>query len=287
MPDIESSLALRRTTFIGELGCNHGGSLSIAKKMVRVFADKGALFLKGQKRDIPSMNQRYLASPYTGNHSFGETYGEHREALEFTWDQHHNLRAYAKECGVNYSVSVWDKRSADEAWYAGLDWVKVPSALANPEFIQYVARHDWWVIVSTGGLSHDEATWVLEYAERRGKLVVLQCTSAYPCENWQVNLAVLRNWQARYQCPIGISGHWKGIQLDSAASALGARIIERHVTLDRASKGTDHAASLETRGVELVIRDLEAVEQAMGVPEKSVLDCEVIALKKLKDAHNV
>jgi N-acetylneuraminate synthase len=264
---------------IAEIGANHCGRMDIAKALIDMAADCEVDCVKGQMRDIEG-HPEWREKPYSGPHSYGSTYYEHRKALEFTVEQHVELRDYAALYGLDYTVSVWDVPSA-EAWLATEpDWVKVPSACANDKaMLRVLADSAAKVILSTGMMAPveiDEAVRIFV------EPTLLVCTSCYPCNNEDARLARIGAMREAYPgCKVGISGHWTGIQLDAAAVALGAEVIERHVTLDRTWKGTDHAASLEPGGVRKWVRDVRIVERSIGTPELGVLPGELRPRAKL------
>lgn len=274
------------TTIIAEIGCNHQGNFAIACDMINEAIRCGVPAVKLQKRDLSSIQNPHR--PYTGPHSFGDTYGEHRAALEFSLDQHIALSRIARTKGAMYGLSVWDEMTlaqifaSDSGW---LDFIKIPSALAsNVDFIDSAANTGKPLIISFGMSTKAQvmAAGLVSLTKNRDTYA-LQCTSAYPCDNNQINLRVIPWLKSVLPwAGVGLSGHHRGIQIDAAAVALGATIIERHFTLDRTSKGTDHAASLEPHGLAALVRDVHAVEEAMGTDEKTVLDCERPALEKLR-----
>ncbi len=275
-----------RCKLVAEIGANHQGVPEVAHRLVTMAARAGVDCCKGQMRDLAA-HPEWKAQPYVGPQSFGATYYEHRAALELPLDVHLNLRHAASAAGCDYGVSVWDARSARRVVESGgWTWVKIPSAaLTDHELSRALCDSDLLVILSTGMSTErevDDATGILD-AGAAGRYMLLLCTSAYPCANEDVHLSRLETL-AEYGVPVGVSGHWPGIQIDAAAVEAGARLIERHVTLDRTMRGTDHAASLGPRGVETWVRDVRAVEAARGTPGLRVLPCEVAARAKLRGA---
>lgn len=275
---------------IAEIGCNHGGSVDTAKRMIDAAAWCGVDAVKLQKRHVASMPEHVRNRPYNSMHSFGATYGEHRQALEFDISVHADLALYAHARGLDYGLSYWDRASVLESFDCGIpiDFAKVPSALVNnEEFVDCVSYTFGAPVIYSTGMS----TWADVEAlrdtveERRGESYVLHAVSAYPCENVDVNLKVLSAY-ARLGVfkAFGLSGHHRGIQIDAGAVALGARILERHFSLDRTSKGTDHAASLERDGLRKLARDAQVIVDAMGDGVKRVMDCELPAIAKLREA---
>lgn len=291
LPDL---IAEHTCVVVAEIGCNHGGSMQTAKRLIDACAWAGALVVKGQKRDLASMPDAVRDRSYEGPHSFGRTYGEHRAALELSWEQHDELRQYAAARGISYSVSVWDLPTMRQARDWQPAWLKIPSACAaDLEMLSEATTLPCPLVVSFGMSDWQDvirATRMLYGGGSRPPTAyALHCTSSYPCEHVDAHLRVIETMRRGLLedhpgtwSGVGVSGHWRGIQLDAAAVALGACIVERHVTLDRAAKGTDHAASLEPDGLRRLVRDLAAVVEAMGRPEKRVLDCEREAIEKLR-----
>lgn len=276
-----------RCYVIAEIGQNHGGSMDEARRLIDAAAWCGADAVKSQKRHMPSLfTDEELARPYESPHAYGATYGEHRAALELTIDQHADLAAYARSKGLDYSLSVWDAVSLKEAVDAGMPWIKVPSAAATAiPLLTRIANTQLPVLLSTGMCSAFEVNKAVQWLNTTPWLCVMHCTSAYPAAFEDLHLRVL-SWWARekvHDCDAyGFSGHHRGIAVDMVALAFGARVIERHFTLDRAAKGSDHAASLEPDGLRRLVRDIRAVERALGSERKRVLECEEGPRKKLR-----
>jgi N-acetylneuraminate synthase len=271
------------TKIIAEVGCNHQGNLGLAKKMIHAAAECGVDYVKFQKRTPGLMGAERFNKPYDNPHSFGATYGEHRLALEFDTKGHETLWNWCRMAGVKYAVSVWDKDAYDAVKHIPMDFLKIPSAHNEDwDLLKYVANN-WGkeVHVSAGMIDYPLNTVVPKWKELFGdKLVVYACTSTYPSPAGEVKLLDIRNI-SRCGAAVGFSGHHNGIALDIAAFALGAQYIERHFTLDRTMKGTDHAASLEPQGMQKLVRDIKAVNEAWDGRTK-MQDGEVEIAKKLK-----
>lgn len=277
-----------RTFIVAEIGQNHQGNLDIAKELIREAKLCGADAVKFQKRNVKLLlTPEEYNRPYDSPHSFGRTYGEHREFLELSAEAYAELKEYAEAQGLVFFASPWDVDSATFLYELGVPLFKIPSAcLTNRALLRRVAGFGRPVIASTGMSTLaeiDEAVAIL----RQVPLYLMQCTSAYPCEFNAVNLAVIPALRKRYGVPVGLSGHHRGIAVDAAAVALGARLLERHFTLDRTMKGSDHAASLEPPGLSKLVRDVRAVEQALGSGLKDVLPCEIPVKAKLRGERNV
>ncbi|REJ32606.1 MAG: N-acetylneuraminate synthase [Bacillota bacterium] len=278
---------------VAEIGCNHRGELSTAEEMIRIAASvcrvDAVKFQKRSPRELLTPEQYNAPHPVPHN-AYGPTYGAHREALEFTVHQHRRLKDVCEEWGVVYSSSVWDMTSAREI--AGLQpaYIKVPSA-ANTHFdmLRFLCDHFGGEIhVSLGMTTRAEEARIIELLASRGRLadtVLYACTSGYPVKFEELCLLEIRRLRREYGGAvkaIGFSGHHLGIAADVAAMTVGARWIERHFTLDRTWKGTDHAASLEPDGLRRLVRDLRNVAAALRYKDQELLPVEVEQRRKLK-----
>jgi N-acetylneuraminate synthase len=223
--------------------------------------------------------------------SYGETYGLHREYLEFNIQQHAELKSYCQEIGVVYSTSVWDLTSAKEIASLEPLFIKIPSACNNNfEMLEWLCdNYNGDIHISTGMTTKDEIETIIQFfiGKKRNKDVVLyNCTSGYPVPFEDVCLLDIALLLEKYKDQvkdIGFSGHHLGIAIDIAAFTLGANIIERHYTLDRTWKGTDHAASLEPMGLRKLARDLIAVHKALTFKSEDILPIEKVQWEKLKN----
>lgn len=278
---------------IAEIGCNHKGDMSIAKEMIKIAAQYcKADYVKFQKRcnkELLTKDEYNAPHPHPEN-SYGNTYGEHREFLEFDIDQHRQLQAWCKEFGIEYSTSVWDVTSAKEICTLKPDLIKVPSACnLNKELLQFLCENfEGEIHLSFGMTTQLEEEKIITFFEQMNRskdLVIYVCTSGYPVPFEDICLLELPKFRKRFANrvkAIGFSGHHLGIAVDAAAVALGAEFIERHYTLDRTWKGTDHAASLEPDGVRKLVRDCHAVAKALTEKREDILDIEKIQRDKLK-----
>jgi sialic acid synthase len=275
----------RRTLIIAEIGQNHQGDIEIAKELIRTAKLCGVDAVKSQKRDVRTLlSSEEHGRIYDNPHSFGKTYGEHRERLEFNEEQYAELKQYAESIGIIFFASPWDVPSAHLLERLAMSLYKIASAsITNDALLATVASFRKPTILSTGMSTLDEIQQAVNVFEGC-EYALLQCTSAYPVRFEDVHLNVINAYRNMFSCPIGLSGHHKGIAIDAAAVTLGARIIERHFTLDRTMKGTDHAASLEPPGFSRLVRDIRAIEKALGSSTKNLLECELESKKKLRKA---
>ncbi|MBU1007677.1 N-acetylneuraminate synthase family protein [Candidatus Dependentiae bacterium] len=278
---------------IAEVGCNHKGDMNIAKEMIiTAAAFCKADVIKFQKRTPKELlpTEQYNAPHPNPYNSYGKTYGAHREFLEFDIDQHHQLNSWCKEFGIMYSTSVWDMTSAKEITSVNPQMIKIPSASnMHWNMLDYLTNnYSGEIHLSTGMTSKDEIETIVEFFEKRNRnkdLVLYACTSGYPVDFNDICLLEITRLKKLYDSKvkaIGFSGHHLGIAADIAAMALGAEWIERHFTLDRTWKGTDHAASLEPDGVRKLVRNIRNVKQSLQYKKTDLLEIEQPQRKKLK-----
>ena len=274
---------------IAEIGCNHKGDMEIAKELIKVakiYCNADVVKLqKRNNRELLTEEQYNAPHPNPAN-SYGDTYGAHREFLEFTVEQHRELKKYCDELGIVYSTSVWDLTSAKEIASLNPELIKIPSACNNHyEMLGWLCEHYKGEIhVSTGMTSQEEIETLVKFFESKD-VVLYACTSGYPVPFEDVCLLEITRLKELYGNrvkEIGFSGHHLGIAVDVAAYTLGATWVERHYTLDRTWKGTDHAASLEPEGLRRLVRDLKAVNKALTYKKEDVLDIEKVQREKLK-----
>ena len=279
---------------IAEIGCNHMGDMKIAKELIDLAKSAGAKYVKFQKRNNKELltKEQYEAPHPNPHNSYGETYGAHREYLEFSVIQNKELKDYCDSIGVTYSTSVWDVTSAKEMISLDPKFLKVPSACNNNFDMLKVLRDEFkgQVQLSIGMTKKNEVEEIVKFFEETNqassRLLLYSCTSGYPVPAEDVALLEINwlyeNYGDRVN-QIGFSGHHLGIALDVAAYTLGARWIERHFTKDRTWKGTDHAASLEPSGLGKLTRDLNAVYKALDFKSNEILPIESVQREKLKN----
>ena len=235
--------------------------------------------------------EQYKAVHPNPSNSYGDTYGAHREYLEFSLEENRELKEYCEELGIIYSTSTWDLSSAKEIASLNPELIKIPSACNNNyEMLGWLCdNYKGEIHVSTGMTSKDEIDDLISFFEEKGRnkdIVLYACTSGYPVPFEDVCLCEITRLKEKYGDrvkEIGFSGHHLGIAVDIAAYTLGAVWIERHYTLDRTWKGTDHSASLEPPGVRKLVRDLKAVEKALNYKSTDILDIEAVQREKLKN----
>jgi N-acetylneuraminate synthase/sialic acid synthase len=257
----------------------------MALKLVDAAADAGADAVKFQKRNNRELySAEYYESPYLSENSFGTTYGSHREFLELDIIDILRIKKHCENRGLDFISTAFDHLSLAELMSIGLDQIKIASGdLKSHYLIDMAARANVFVILSTGGATIEDVSSAAEIARlsKRG-WALLQCTSSYPTSWKELNLRVIETYRANFpDAVVGFSGHDNGIAMSLVAFALGARIIEKHLTLDRTLRGTDHAFSLEPAGFKKLVRDLRRAEVALGDGVKRPYESEVEPLRKM------
>jgi sialic acid synthase len=270
---------------IAEIGHNHQGSVDRAKALFRAAKECGVDAVKLQKRHNRTLYTRSMyESPYDNENSFGATYGAHREALEFGWDEYVALQQYAAELELTFFATAFDVDSADFLAKLGVPAYKIASGdVTNIPLLQHVAAFGRPIIVSTGGATLQDVQRAYDaLMPINPQIALLQCTASYPAEAEDMNLRVITTFRERFpETVIGLSDHQNGIAMADVAYILGARVIEKHFTLNRAWKGTDHAYSLEPEGMRKLVRDLRRVRVALGSGDKQPLPIEKKPLFKM------
>ncbi|MFV0563577.1 N-acetylneuraminate synthase family protein [Malaciobacter mytili] len=279
---------------IAEIGCNHMGQFEIAKELIDLAKTSGAKYVKFQKRNNKELltKEQYDAPHPVAENSYGKTYGEHREFLEFTKDQHKQLKEYCDSIDMIYSTSVWDVTSAKEMASFEPEFLKVPSACNNNFEMLKVLRDEYkgQIQLSIGMTTKEEVEEIVKFFEEtnqaKSRLLIYSCTSGYPVPAKDVSLLEINwlyeNYGSRVS-QIGFSGHHLGIALDIAAYTLGARWIERHFTKDKTWKGTDHAASLEPSELKELVVALSDTYEALTFKKDEILQIEQVQRDKLKN----
>jgi len=268
---------------IGEIGLNHNGSVELAKKLIDVAADAGAQAVKFQKR-TPAISTPEHMKNVLRETPWGEmTYLEYRYRVEFDRDQYIEIGDYATLRGLDWFASPWDVPAVEFLEELNVVAHKVASAsVTDLELLAALAATGKPVILSTGMSTMEQIDTAVEVLGTEN-LIILHATSTYPLPPEEANIRMIPTLRAAYPgIPIGYSGHERGLQISLAAIALGATAVERHITLDRAMWGSDHAASLEPTGFEHLVRDIRVIEQAMGDGVKQVFPGELAPMAKLR-----
>ena len=277
---------------IAEIGCNHKGDIKIAQDLIQTAKRCGADVAKFQKRNNKLLlNKKEYEGPHPEPwNSYGNTYGLHREALELNIDQHKELQDFCSTIGIEYTSSVWELDSAKEISELNPLFIKIPSA-TNLDFKMQnflCENYNGKIHVSVGMTKKKEIAEIINFYKKKSRindLVLYCCTSGYPISEKDICLLEIKNLQKLMENTeggVGFSGHHLGIAPDIAAVTLGVDWIERHFTLDRTWKGTDHAASLEPEGLRRLCRDIKNVEKALSYKEEDILTIEKVQRAKLK-----
>ncbi|MFL2511022.1 MAG: N-acetylneuraminate synthase family protein [Candidatus Neomarinimicrobiota bacterium] len=268
---------------IAEIGLNHNGDIDIAKKLIDVAAEAGCDAVKFQKRTpdlcVPEDQKQIERDTPWGR----MTYIDYRHKIEFEDKEYSIINEYCIKKNIEWFVSTWDHNSVDVMEKIGVCAYKVPSAcLTDLDMLTKLSNTQKPVIISTGMSTLEQIDRAVQYFDKN-LLSILHCTSAYPCSNNEINLNMIHKLKSLYpENVIGYSGHETGLQISLAAVAMGSKIIERHITLDRTMWGSDQSASIEPRGLETLVRDIRVIEQAMGDGEKIIYDSELSSLEKLR-----
>lgn len=283
---------------ICEIGGNHKGEFEFAKEMVKIasnFCDVDIIkFQKRNNRELLSEDEFNKPHPNPEN-SYGETYGAHRENLEFNIDQHKELKKYCESFNKIYSSSVWDITSANEIVSLNPSIIKIPSAMnLNFPLLSHICKiYNGEIHLSLGMTFDKEISKIIDFFENKNKLnnlVIYYCRSSYPAYEDKLNLNQISKLKSLYGDKIksiGFSGHHPGISIDIAAYTLGAEYFERHFTLNRTFKGTDHAASLEPDGLRRLVRNLRETKIALSDWDGNLDEEETFQRNKLKKIVNI
>ncbi|MDG1689745.1 MAG: N-acetylneuraminate synthase family protein [Flavobacteriales bacterium] len=273
----------QKVYLIGEIGINHNGSIKNALKLIRIAKDSGFDAVKFQKRTpevcVPEEQKNVIRDTPWGK----MTYIEYKHKIEFNEQEYSQIDSFCKEIGIDWFASVWDKNSVDFIENFNPICYKIASAsITDHKLINHIKSKSRPIILSTGMSTLDQIDSAVNTLKNR-ELLIAHSTSAYPCNYEELNLNMIKTLKERFKgIPIGYSGHEKGISTSVSAVAIGACHIERHITLNRTMWGTDHAASLEKRGMELLCRDIRNLELALGDGVKKVYDSEKPIIEKLR-----
>ncbi len=294
--------------FVAEIGINHNGDMAITKRLIDVAVESGCNAVKFQKRTVPIVyTEEELARPREVHRDIilsalqrnvlppsaikrledsdltQTTNGDLKWALELTLDEYKEIDQYCQQKGILWFASPWDEASVDFFDAFDSPCYKIASAsLTDTALLLHIRSKGKLVILSTG-MSTMEQTEKAVSILGENNLILLHCVSTYPAEHENINLQIIHTLYERFpNCVIGYSGHERGLQISLAAAAMGASVIERHLTLDRTMWGSDHAASLEPKGIQLLIRDIRTLELAWGDGVKKVLPQEMPIIEKLR-----
>lgn len=266
---------------VAEIGINHNGDLDIARRLIDAAASRGCDAVKFQKRTVDVVyTAEELARPRES--PFGETNGDLKWGLEFGEEEFRAIDEYCREKGILWFSSCWDEASVDFMEQFDPPCYKIASAsLTDDALLKHHRQYDRPIILSTGMSTLKQVDHAVEVLGE-DNLIVLHCTSTYPARLEELNLAVINTYKKRYSVPIGYSGHEVGLAPAIGAAAMGACVIERHITLDHTLWGTDQPASVEPQGIERLVAYIRAIETSMGDGQKRVFESEIPVMEKLR-----
>lgn len=266
---------------IAEIGINHNGSVELAKKMIDIAVTTGCDAVKFQKRTVDVVyTKEELAKERKS--VFGNTNGDLKRGLEFDYEQYKEIDEYCKVKKIMWFASCWDEQSVDFMEQFDIPCYKIASAcLTDDNLLKYTKSKGKPILISTGMSTMEQ----IEHAVNilgEDNLIIYHCTSTYPSDSFEMNLKVIPEFKKRFNCPIGYSGHERGISPSVMAVVLGANSVERHITTDRTNWGSDQAASLETSGLYHMVRDIRQVPEILGDGIKVVYPREIPIIEKLR-----
>ncbi len=274
------------TFVVAEIGINHNGNLDITKRLIDAASEAGVDAIKLQKRTPelctpPEMQSQKRDTPWGRI-----TYLEYRHKVEFSEEEYEEIDRYCTEKGMLWFASVWDEPSVDFLEKFDPICYKLPSAaITDLDLLRHVRSKGRPVILSTGMSTTEQIRAAVE-TQDMDALLITHATSTYPCEPDELNLHMIETLKNTYACPIGYSGHEVGLVPSVVAVALGACLVERHITLDRAMWGSDQAASVEPGGFRKLVKYIRVTEEAMGDGVKKVYESELPSLQRLRRVHS-
>ena len=275
-----------KTYIIAEIGNNHQGNLKHALRLVKKAKESGADAVKTQKRDNKSLyTEKFFNTNYNSHNSFGDTYGLHREALELSKRDYEELINYSKDINIDFFATPFDLKSLEFLEQFQLSSYKIASGdITNTILQKEIAKTKKEIFLSTGGANIEDVKRAKENIFKYNEnLTILQCTSSYPVKVEDMNLNVLKTYAENFPgIRLGLSDHQNGIDAGPIAYMLGARVFEKHFTLDRSNKGTDNIFSLEPQGLKKFTRNILRIEKLLGSSEKKQLDIELDPLIKMR-----
>ncbi|XP_049875158.1 sialic acid synthase-like [Pectinophora gossypiella] len=270
---------------IAEVGQNHQGDIGLAKELIKAAKEAGANCVKFQKTCLEEkFTKKYLERPYDNRNSWGKTYGDHKRHLEFSHSQYKELFKYAQEVGILFTASAMDIVSFDFLVNLQVPFIKIGSGDSNNTLLlKHAASKKLPLIISTGMVDKRAVKLIYDTISAQHKqFCLLHCISAYPVPYEDCNLSVLQDYKDTFDIPVGYSGHELGIAVALGAVALGAKVLEKHITLDKSMKGTDHVCSLTPSELAQLVKDVRNFESSLGSPIKKVVPSEIACIDKLQ-----
>ena len=266
---------------IAEIGINHNGSVNLAKKMIDIAVTTGCDAVKFQKRTVDIVyTKEELAKERKS--VFGNTNGDLKRGLEFGEEEYREIDEYCKKKGIMWFASCWDENSVDFMEKFDIPCYKIASAsLTDDNLLKYTRSKGKPIMLSTGMSTMEQIRHAVSVLGE-DNLIILHCTSTYPSNSEETNLRVIETFRKEFSCPIGYSGHERGVTPSVLAAALGAAVVERHITTDRTNWGSDQAASLEMAGLYHLVRDIRQTPDLLGDGIKVVYPREIPIIEKLR-----
>ncbi len=266
---------------IAEIGINHNGSVNLAKKMIDIAVTTGCDAVKFQKRTVDIVyTKEELAKERKS--VFGNTNGDLKRGLEFGEEEYREIDEYCKKKGIMWFASCWDENSVDFMEKFDIPCYKIASAsLTDDNLLKHTRSKGKPIMLSTGMSTMEQIRHAVSVLGEEN-LVILHCTSTYPSNSEETNLRVIETFRKEFSCPIGYSGHERGVTPSVLAAALGAAVVERHITTDRTNWGSDQAASLEMAGLYHLVRDIRQTPDLLGDGVKVVYPREIPIIEKLR-----
>lgn len=272
---------LHHCFIIGEIGINHNGDVNLAKKLIKIAHDFGVDAVKFQKRTVDKVYTQHELEMERPN-PFGNTNGDLKRGLEFGFDEYKEIDEYCKKLSILWFASCWDMESVDFIEQFNPPCHKIASAcLTDDDLILYIKSKGRPILLATGMSTQEQIDHAISLLGQ-DNLILMHCTSTYPSSEAELNLNVIPNYIKRYDCPIGYSGHERGVFPSVLAASMGACAVERHITTDRTLWGSDHPASLEPDGLRRLVRDIRLLNTIKGDGKKVVYDSELPIIKKLR-----
>ena len=270
---------------IAEIGSTHCASLKNAKLLMKAAKQAGVDCVKFQKRDIENLlTRKGREQKYNSINAMAPTYGEHRKVMEFSEEDFKMLQKEASDLGLFFTASGWDTKSVDFLDDLNVPFIKVASAdLTNPLLLEHIAKKKRPVFLSTGMGNINDVTKAYNIIKKyESRIVIMQCTSSYPTPCNEINLNVLKKYKTEFNSTIlGYSGHDIGTVIPCVSIALGAKVIEKHITLDKNATGSDHKTALDPKELEEMVKNIRITEKALGLKEKEIQPSEYPCIKKL------
>ncbi|MBP7211874.1 N-acetylneuraminate synthase family protein [bacterium] len=267
---------------IAEIGINHNGDINLAKSLIDMAITAGCDAVKFQKRTVDVVYTKEELEKERQS-VFGDTNGDLKRGLEFGFEEYSKINDYCKSRGIMWFASCWDEGSVDFISKFNPPCYKISSAsLTDDNLLRYTKSKGKPLLVSTGMSSMEEIDHAIDVLGGTDNIVLYHCTSTYPTDNQEINLNVIKAFRDKYDCPIGFSGHERGVTPSVMSVTIGANSVERHITTDRTLWGSDQAASLEMNGLFRMVRDIRLVPIVMGDGQKCVYETEKPIIKKLR-----